>query len=262
LHALEEVNTSRFSLLGGIALEEKDDRFLILVQAEGQKSQEREGDQYGDVTEAEVAEEKAETPYIADPLERWNRAMFLFNDKLYFWVLEPVTRGYRRAVSEDFRVLFANFYRNVMSPIRIVNSLLQFKLDHAGTEFARLVVNSTIGVGGLRDVAGECFGIREHDEDFGQTLGFYRMGPGFYLVWPVIGPSTVRDTLGYAGDLALNPRTWFVPFWPDAGMYVHDKVNSLSFHLGEYESMKKAAVDPYIAVRSGYVQYREAAIDK
>ncbi len=218
------------------------------------------GDEYGNVTEAEAAGERAEEPRVRDPLERYNRAMFKFNDRFYFWVFEPVARGYRKVVPEDFRVLFSNFYRNITSPIRIVNSLLQFKLDDAGIDLARLVVNSTVGVGGLRDV-GSCMGLNEHDEDFGQTLGFYGVGPGFYFVWPVLGPSTARDSVGMGGDYLLNP-TFYLPLYPALGLNAHQRVNGLSFHLGEYEALKKASVDPYIALRSAYYQNRQAAIMK
>lgn len=216
---------------------------------------------YGDVTEEQA--EAAERIEIADPLERWNRAIFLVNDRLYFRVFKPVAKGYSRVVPEDVRIVFRNFYHNLVSPIRVVNNLLQLKLKYAGKEMIRTVVNTTVGVGGLRDVAGDCFGVRGNDEDLGQTLGFYGAGFGFYLVWPVIGPSSVRDTVGFAGDLFLSP-TWYLdqPFAATAGASVHGRVNELSFHLGEYESLKKAAVDHYVAMRSAYVQYREAAVAK
>ncbi len=223
---------------------------------EGPKKETR--DEYGNVTEAEAA--GAEEPKVADPLERYNRAMFKFNDRFYFWVFEPVARGYKKVVPEDFRVLFNNFYKNITSPIRIVNSLLQFKLQDAGVDLTRLVVNSTVGVGGLRDV-GSCMGLNDHDEDFGQTLGFYGFGPGFYFVWPFLGPSTARDSVGMGGDLLLNP-TFYLPLYPAFGLNAHQRVNGLSFHLGEYEALKKASVDPYIALRSAYYQNRQAAIMK
>ncbi len=235
-------------------------------------------DEYGDVTKEELGEGGAEEGAYGDvaaeeaeasegieidPLEGWNRAMFRFNDRLYFWVLKPVTRVYARVVPEDFRLIIRNFYLNLVSPIRVVNNLLQFKLRYAGEELARTVVNTTVGVGGLRDVAGDCFGIRGNDEDLGQTLGFYGAGFGFYLVWPVVGPSSARDSVGSAGDLFLSP-TWYLgqPFTATVGAFVHQRINELSFRLGEYESLKKAAVDPYIAMRSAYVQYRQAAVAK
>lgn len=217
-------------------------------------------DEFGNVTEEEAAEEQVEAGRIADPLEPANRFFFKVNDKLYFWVLKPAAKGYRKVVPEDFRVLFANFYNNITAPIRIVNKLLQLKLKDAGTEFARLAINSTVGAGGLRDCAGECFGVRARDADFGQTLGYYGVGQGLYLMWPFLGPSTARETAGYGFDWFLYPSTWFAPFLVSAGARAHERVNSLSFHIGDYEALKKAAVDPYVAVRNAYVQNRAAFV--
>jgi phospholipid-binding lipoprotein MlaA len=217
-------------------------------------------DDLGNVTEEEAAEEEAEEGKIADPLEPVNRFFFTVNDKLYFWVLKPAAKGYGKAVPEGFRIVFRNFYRNITAPVRIVNKLLQLKPKDAGTEFARLAINSTIGVGGLRDCAGDCFGVRSLDADFGQTLGYYGVGQGFYLVWPLLGPSSPRETLGYGFDRLLHPATWLVSTTVSAGTGVHNLVNNLSFRIGDYETLKKAAVDPYIAVRNAYVQNRTAFV--
>ena len=216
-------------------------------------------DEYGNVTSEEVEATAAKGTQIADPIEPWNRAMYHFNDKFYFWLLKPVTRGYKAAVPEDFRGLFSNFYRNLKAPIRIVNNMLQGEPGYAGKELARLVINSTIGVGGLRDCAGECFGIKGRDADFGQTLGKYGVGFGFYIVWPILGPSCPRDTVGFVGDWLLRPATYLSSNFFDPvsiGLYAHEAVNTTSFHLGDYEAIKAAAIDPYVAIRDGYVQHR------
>jgi len=216
-------------------------------------------DDYGNVTqeEAEAASEKKAS--IADPIEPWNRAMYHFNDKMYFWLLKPVARVYKYAVPEDFRGLFSNFYENLKAPIRIVNNMLQGKPGYAGKELARLLINSTIGVGGLRDCAKECFGLSGRPADFGQTLGEYGVGFGFYIVWPILGPSSPRDTVGFVGDWLLKPTTYLSSNWFDpvtVGLYAHEAVNTTSFHLGDYEAIKAAAVDPYVAIRDGYLQHR------
>ncbi len=224
-------------------------------------SAEESAGEYGNVTEAEVGE-AAEVPHVADPLERWNRIVFKVNDKLYFWVLKPITRVYKRVVPEDFRLLFKNVYGNASAPIRIVNNILQLRLRYGASELGRFAINTTLGIGGLRNIGGDCFGMKTHDADFGETLGYYGLGQGFFIVWPVLGPSTARDTVGYAGDVALYPPTWFAPTTVSAAASAHNHVNNLSFHLGEYESLKKAAVDPYIAVRSAYVQNRAAAVEE
>ena len=219
-------------------------------------------DEYGNVTEEEAGKAPITEVHVADPLEKWNRFWFTFNDKLYFWVLKPVAKGYGKGVPEGLRIVFNNFYRNVSAPIRIVNNLLQFKMKYAGTELLRLTVNSTMGFGGLKDCATECFGIGHHDNDFGLTLAFYHVGPGLYLVWPVIGPSTARDTVGIVGDLGPDPIYWYVPWTYSIPMRAHDRVNFLSFHLGDYEALRNAAVDPYVALRNAYMQNRAAALNK
>jgi phospholipid-binding lipoprotein MlaA len=220
-------------------------------------------DEYGNVTEGETG--GGEGPSIADPIEPWNRAMYHFNDKLYFWVLKPVSTGYRYVVPEDFRGLFSNFYENIKAPIRIVNNFLQGKPGHAGLELARFLINSTVGVGGLRDAAKEGFGINGRNADFGQTLGKYGVGFGFYIVWPILGPSSPRDTVGWAGDLYLTPQTYLGSAWispESAGLYAHEKINYTSFHIGDYEAIKGAAIDPYVAMRDAYVQYRKKLIEQ
>ncbi len=222
-------------------------------------------DEYGDVTPEEVESAGAKEAHIADPIEPWNRAMYHVNDKLYFWVLKPVAQGYKAVVPEEFRGLFSNFYYNIKSPIRIVNNLLQGEPGYAGKELARFVINSTVGVGGLRDCAGECFGIKGREADFGQTLGKYGVGFGFYLVWPVLGPSSPRDTVGFVGDWALRPTTYLSSSFFDPvtmGLYVHEAVNKTSFHIGDYETLKAAAIDPYIAIRDAYVQNRIEALKR
>jgi phospholipid-binding lipoprotein MlaA len=219
-------------------------------------------DEYDNVTEEQAA--SGEGPHVADPLEPWNRAMYHFNDKVYFWVLKPVTEGYKYVLPEDVRGLFKSFYNNIKAPIRIMNNLLQGKLDYAGIELVKFFINSTVGVGGLRDCATECFNIKGRDADFGQTLGKYGMGHGFYFVWPFIGPSSARDSVGLGFDWTLKPTTylgdtgWFNQV--NIGIYVHSAVNTASFHLGDYEALKGAAIDPYLAIRDAYIQYREKAL--
>jgi phospholipid-binding lipoprotein MlaA len=148
---------------------------------------------------------------IPDPLEPFNRAMFTVNDKLYFWVLKPVARGYSTVIPEPIRLSVRNFFNNVATPIRLVNSLLQFKMKSASNELVRFGINSTIGILGLYDVAKDEMGIKMQDEDFGQTLGVWGAGPVFYLYWPVLGPSNVRDSVGFVGDYFLDPVNYVNP---------------------------------------------------
>lgn len=212
-------------------------------------------------------EELEEEITIADPFRVWNKAMFHFNDKLYFWVLKPISKGYSKVVPKDVRASVSNFFNNVATPIRFINNLLQLKFKNAGNELVRFVINSSIGVGGLGDVAKTELDIQINKEDFGQTLGTYGIGHGFYLIWPFIGPSSLRDTIGYVGDRLLDPLTYLVAEEEltnaeGIGIVAYDKVNDTSFRIGDYEAFKESAVDPYEGLRSAYIQYRNKAIEK
>ncbi|MEW5744971.1 MAG: VacJ family lipoprotein [Nitrospirota bacterium] len=211
-----------------------------------------------DLFEEEAVEEAA----IADPLEPWNRLMYHFNDRLYFWVLKPVSRGYNAVVPEQARVSVRNFFDNITMPIRFVNSLLQGKPKAAGNELARFGINSTIGIAGLFDVAKMHYDINPQEEDLGQTFGAYGVGGGIYIVWPFLGPSTLRDTVGRVGDGFLNPVTYITPFESQLAVRSYDQVNRTSLQLGEYEDLKEAALEPYVAIKDAYIEYRKAQIKK
>ncbi len=193
---------------------------------------------------------------IADPLEPINRAFFYFNDKLYFWLLKPVARGYRSIFRQSIRIGVRNFFDNLGFPIRFVNCVLQGKFEGAGREATRFMVNTTAGLVGFIDVAGEKMGIEEQDEDFGQTLGFYGLGPGFYIDWPLIGSSSLTDTVGIIGDIYTQPLNYVVEFKYNVPIRAYDIVNSTSLTIGEYEDLKRAALDPYVAMRDAYYQFR------
>ncbi len=212
--------------------------------------------------EPDLSEESGET--IADPFEPVNRAFFTFNDKLYFWVLKPVATGYKTVIPEDGRLGVRNFFSNFTTPIRLVNCVLQARFKGAGIETARFVINTTYGLAGFLDTAKKEFKIEMQEADFGQTLGVWGMGPVFYVNWPILGPSTLRETVGYVGDTLLDVRTYLPNQFMivNASAWVLDKVNETSLTLGEYESLKKAALDPYIAVREAYYQYRQNKIKK
>jgi phospholipid-binding lipoprotein MlaA len=208
------------------------------------------------------AGENVEEVTIADPIEPLNRAVFLFNDKFYFWAFKPVARGYNAIVPEPVRISVRNFFRNVGMPIRFVNSLLQGKFKGAGTELARFGINTTIGVAGFLDMAKSRFDLNPQEEDLGQTLGFYGMGGLMYVVWPLLGPSTVRDTIGMAGDSFLSPVSYISPFEVALGVSAYEQLNKTSLVLGAYEDLKAASLEPYIGVRDAYIQRRKVLINK
>lgn len=200
---------------------------------------------------------------VADPLEPLNRLSFYFNDRLYFWVLKPVAAGYSMVLAEDIRICIRDFFSNLLSPVRIVNSLLQGKIKESGVETARFVVNSTFGVGGLADPAATVFGLTNvNREDFGQTLGRYGLGGGIHLHWPILGPSNIRDTIGLFGDFLVNPLSHLATYSTvtGIGIYSVERVNHISLHMGDYERFKKLAFDPYLAMRDAYSQHRNSKI--
>jgi phospholipid-binding lipoprotein MlaA len=196
---------------------------------------------------------------VPDPLEPLNRAFFEFNDKFYFWLLKPVATGYKTVVPEEIRICTRNFFYNLAFPVRFVNNLLQGKFFGAFEETCSFLVNSTVGLGGLADVA-TAIDLKRHDEDLGQTLAVRGAGPGFYINWPFLGPSTLRDSFGMAGDLFLDPLTYWGEYWYAPGARGLNVVNETSFRIGDYEALKKAALDPYVALRDAYYQNRLSKI--
>lgn len=210
----------------------------------------------------DVADAMDEAPLVtvADPLEPWNRAMFDFNDKLYFWVLKPVAQGYEVVVPKPVRRGVRNFFTNLTTPIRLVNCLLQGKVEDAANELGRFMVNSSLGLLGLMDVVYEEENLPAKEEDFGQTLGSYGLDHGIFIVWPFLGPSSLRDTVGLAGDLALDPVTYVEPLPASMGVRSGEKINDTSLTIGDYEALKDAAIEPYEAMRNAYIQYRAAQV--
>jgi len=195
------------------------------------------------------------SPTIADPIEPVNRGIFYVNDKLYRWVLKPVAKGYKYVVPEGVRIAVRNFFFNLGTPIRAVNALLQGKIKDTGTELARFGINSTIGMAGLFDAAKD-FHLTRKGEDTGQTLGVYGLGNGFYLVLPILGPSSARDTVGLVGDTFLDPMTYLLYREAALGVRVVRSETDLTFRINEYEELTDSAVDPYAAVKDVYIQYR------
>ncbi len=222
-------------------------------------SETKSADEFGDIAEFDDMDKGGEgdKAQIADPLEPFNRVMYHFNDKLYFWFLKPVAQGYKKVVPEPARVGVDNFFKNLAFPIRFINCLLQANFGGAAKELGRFTINTLWGVGGLLDPASaKDIHLTRQDEDFGQTLGAYGIGQGFYINWPIFGPSSPRDTLGLVGDTFLRPFTYLSPWYAGTGARAYDMVNDTSLSIGDYESLKGAAIDPYVAIRDAYVQSR------
>ncbi len=221
------------------------------------------GDEFGD--EGAV--------YVADPLEPWNRFWFGFNDIFFQGVIQPLGTGYNYVMPEEARTGIKNFFHNLMFPVRFVNCILQGKFKGAGVQMARFVGNTAFGFGGLSDHFNRKKSIVEsYDEDFGQTLAVWGVPDGFYLVLPLLGPSTLRDSAGSMVDRFGDPITYLnpwpfyfyepAPYWIGATARGTSTFNALSFRLDEYDRFKDAAVEPYTAMRDGYIQNRLKEIDR
>ena len=196
-----------------------------------------------------------------DPWERWNEPMFEFNRRLDQYVLKPVAKGYNFVVPDEVQIMISNGFDNISFVPRLVNSLLQGKVKGAGRERSRFLINSTAGVGGLFDPAKDVFGLVKSREDFGQTLGFYGVGPGPFLIVPLMEPMTVRDGVGKAVDSAMDPLAYYLPFiWDRLGMKIGDTINERSLNLDLFQGFEESVIDLYSAVRHGYLQRREKLI--
>ncbi|MGA2958542.1 MAG: VacJ family lipoprotein [Thermodesulfobacteriota bacterium] len=225
----------------------------------------KSGNESADNKENSADEEKGEEKGIAtipDPLEPFNRAMYHFNDKLYFWALKPVAQGYNKVAPERARVSVKNFFTNLRFPIRFLSYLLQADFSGAAAEFGRFAVNTIWGVGGLLDPSSsQQLNLPKGDADLGQTLGVYGVGQGFYLVWPILGPSSARDSVEIAGEYFLYPVSYISPWYDWLGVRAYEEVNDASLRIGDYESLKEAAIDPYVALRDAYGQYRQKKVE-
>lgn len=199
---------------------------------------------------------------IADPLEPWNRFWFHFNDIFFLYVAKPAYSAWEYVTPHQLRAGLKNFLSNLLFPIRFANNILQFRFFEAGVEFGRFIINTTSSAG-FADVAKGYKTIVPVDptgEDFGQTLGRWGIGHGFYLVWPIIGPSSARDSVGRAGDLFADPLFYLQPMELSAGIAGGLRFNALGDVLPLYEDLNNVAVDPYIAMREAYVNFRKAQV--
>ncbi|MFO7838922.1 MAG: VacJ family lipoprotein [Desulfosalsimonadaceae bacterium] len=210
--------------------------------------------QFGEFDEA--------APSVYDPLMGYNRVMTRVNDRLYFWVLKPVARGYGAVVPEPARRSVNRFFKNLGYPVRLVNNLLQAGFRDAAEETLRFGINTTVGIAGLFDPAAKWWDLSPHPEDFGQSLGCYGVNGGFHFVLPVLGPSNFRDALARVPDAFLNPVYYVDDTAVSVGATVLEKVNRTSLRIGEYESLRKDALDMYILFRNAYEQNRKEKIEE
>jgi len=244
-------------ITAGCAVSQKDPVSNPGPAASANHSQSPSDDDF-DLLQEELAEEAAQ---VEDPLEPFNRLMFNVNDTLYFWVVKPVTSLYTNITPEPARIAVRNFFYNLTTPVRFVNCHLQGKPKVADIELNRFLINTTEGILGFGDPAKDKHNLEPPDaEDFGQTLATCGFGNSFYIVWPLLGPSTLRDSVGITGGIFLNPVFYVEPTEASISINAAQYTNESSFHIGEYEAFKSASLDPYVAMRQAYIQYRNKKI--
>ena len=199
---------------------------------------------------------------VSDPFEDLNRGVYAFNEGLDKVLIGPVARGYQTVVPRPVRKGVRNFSSNLGEPISFVNELLQFDLDDAGVAFSRFFINSTVGVGGIFDVASKDPELQSQTEDFGQTLGTYNIPAGPYIMLPLLGPSNLRDVAGRAGDIVANPIRR-VNFDGEATVIAGTNGASILDLRARQDArikMIRESADPYINLRTLYYQRRESNI--
>jgi phospholipid-binding lipoprotein MlaA len=194
-------------------------------------------------------------PHPDDRFERFNRGVYRFNDALDRSVAKPVARAYVKVTPRPIRTGVSNFLANLESPITIVNELLQGKIKGFGTDTARLVINTTIGIGGLFDPATR-MGLTAGDEDLGQTFGKWGMPAGPFLMLPLFGPSSVRDGVGRVGDSFAHPRNYIEDEWTRYGLTAIDFVDTRAGLL-QTDAVLERSFDPYAFIRNAYLQRRQ-----
>jgi len=204
----------------------------------------------------------ATTAHNPDPFEKFNRGVFAFNESVDKALLKPVAQTYKAITPKTVDKGVTNFFGNISDVVTIVNDLLQLKFNQAVLDSGRVFINSTIGLLGLVDLATE-FGLPKHSEDFGQTLGYWGIQSGPYLILPLLGPSSVRDLSGRSIDIFFDPRTYLKDegvrdfFFSTMGIYIVDVRADL---LDMEQIIEAAALDKYTYIRDAYLRQREYVV--
>ena len=230
--------------------------------AQGTMRSSQEIEYYEDMEDPFAGSEE-DIPVLTDPLEGYNRWMFGINETVYDAVLEPVARGYRDTVHEQLRIGVKNIFSNAMAPVKLLSSLLQLEFKKSGQVLARTLINTTLGIGGIADVAGEEYGIEDVNEDFDQALGYYGIPTGPYVVLPFFGPSTARNIIGRTADALMSPGAVVgASIQTNIIVNAEDNVNAASFIVDDKKQLEDSALDEYESVRDFYHQYRHGLLKK
>ncbi len=190
-----------------------------------------------------------------DPIEPYNRAVYSFNDAVDRAILRPIAVGYQKITPEPVDRGITNFFNNIADVTSVANNILQFKMSRAGSDVGRIFINTTVGALGFFDVATNV-GLPSYKEDFGQTLGYWGIAPGPYFMLPLLGPSTIRETIGRAGDVMTSPLHYLDENdvrWGLRGLNIVDRRANL---LAAGRILDEAAIDRYSFVRDAYLQRR------
>lgn len=193
-----------------------------------------------------------------DHIEGLNRTVLKFNEAVDDFVMKPVSRGYRAVVPEYGRKRVRSFFTNISSPVVFVNDVLQGDVDASFTTFWRFVLNTTFGIGGLYDFAGDA-GLKHRPEDFGQTFAVYGAGDGTYIMLPILGPSTARDAVGRVFDYLVDPFSYangYITYGTNGGELISKREELLD----PIDDIYRDSFDPYSAIRSAYLQHRKALV--
>ena len=199
------------------------------------------------------------TPTNDDPVEPLNRAIFSFNETVDGYLLRPVAKGYTAVVPAQGREHVGNVLHNLTMPLVFANSVLQGDAKNAFSAFWSFVLNSTFGIAGIFDFTEQNSNLRVHDEDFGQTLGVWGIDQGAYIVLPFFGPSSTRDTLGFAVDIVSDPFNYTDETFTISHS-VTKVIHTRSTLLELMDDIYDTSLDPYATIRSGYLQKRRADV--
>jgi phospholipid-binding lipoprotein MlaA len=210
----------------------------------------------------EMEEDLVDETSRSDPFEPFNRGVFWFNRRIDFWLFDPITRVYQIAVPEPGRRAIYRAFQNLDSPVILANQMLQFRVVDAATTTTRFVINSSLGIAGLFDPAADWFEAYRRESDFGQTLARYGAPSGPYLMLPVFGPSSVRDVCGDVVDIIADPISYLLgPYqWWTLLLGGSEGITSRERHLQELQQLEANSIDFYSALRSAFIQSREAII--
>jgi phospholipid-binding lipoprotein MlaA len=194
-----------------------------------------------------------------DPLEPSNRVVFGGNEAIYLYLFDPLASAYSFVVPKPVRRSVLHFFENLGEPAVCLNELLQLNPLSAGRTSARFLINTTVGVGGLFDPAAR-IGLERNRTDFGETLGVYGVGDGWYLVVPVLGPSSVRDLFGDVVNGFMHPQSYFLAYFPQALLATGSGFSRYEAARDDLDALRQSSVDFYSAMRSAYLMQRAAEV--